>query len=204
MGPHAPVQLNIRHPGERFVWRGRTRKPIAQRGTHHLHPDLTLRLEPPDAEADIPYDAQGDGLIFRTEPFTEETEITGPMSALLFVLLHHRRRSVPHRPTVRPGGEVTFEGSTDPNTLIANGWLRASHRAIDSERSRPWQPYHPHDRTEPLTPGKVVELEVEIVLRIVVPPGYRLGLGAGPRLRVPGSPRRVRRRFVYATQAPGG
>ena len=31
--------------------------------------------------------------------------------------------------------EVTFMGSTDPHTPIANGWLRASHRALDPERT---------------------------------------------------------------------
>ncbi|MCH8101516.1 MAG: hypothetical protein IIB28_00005, partial [Chloroflexi bacterium] len=29
------------------------------------------------------------------------------------------------------GKEITFMGSTDPNTAIANGWLRVSHRALD-------------------------------------------------------------------------
>ena len=54
-------------------------------------------------------------------------------------------------------------GSTDPNTPIANGWLRASHRRLDPKRSKPWRPYHPHDRAEPLTPGEVYECDVEIV-----------------------------------------
>ncbi len=104
------------------------------------------------------------------------------------------------------GEEVTFEGSTDPNTPIANGWLRASHRAIDPERSRPWQPYHPHDRTEPLTPGKVVELEVEIVPScIVVPPGYRLGLWVrGRDYEYRGRLDDYGERFVYATRGTGG
>ena len=51
------------------------------------------------------------------------------------------------------GKEVTFMGSTDPNTPIANGWLRASQRRLDPMRSQPYRPYHPHDRIEPLTPG---------------------------------------------------
>jgi len=29
------------------------------------------------------------------------------------------------------GKELTFMGSTDPNTPIANGWLRVSHRRLD-------------------------------------------------------------------------
>ena len=80
------------------------------------------------------------------------------------------------------GNEVTFEGSTDPNTPIANGWLRASHRALDPDRSKPWQPFHPHDRVEPLEPGVVYELDIEIVPTcIVVPAGTGSGSGCGAR-----------------------
>ena len=54
-------------------------------------------------------------------------------------------------------------GSTDPNTPIANGWLRASHRRLDPQRSKPWRPYHSHDRVEALKPGEIYECDVEIV-----------------------------------------
>jgi predicted acyl esterase len=68
-------------------------------------------------------------------------------------------------------------GSTDPNTPIANGWLRVSHRALDPTKSTPYRPYHPHDRVQPLTPGEVYEADVEIVSScIVVPKGWRLAL----------------------------
>ena len=71
--------------------------------------------------------------------------------------------------------EVTFMGSTDPHTPIANGWLRASHRALDPDRTLPYRPYHPHDHTDPLTPGDVVECDVEIITScIVVPAGWRV------------------------------
>jgi predicted acyl esterase len=43
-----------------------------------------------------------------------------------------------------------------------DGRLRASHRALDTSRSTPWFPYHPHDREEPLKPGQVVPLDIEI------------------------------------------
>ena len=61
------------------------------------------------------------------------------------------------------GIEVTFEGSTDPNTPIANGWLRASHRALDPERSRPWQP---------------VRASVKLRSAILYSPGQHLGPSA--------------------------
>jgi len=43
-----------------------------------------------------------------------------------------------------------------------DGRLRASHSRLDTSRSTPWLPYHPHDREEFLKPGKVVPLDIEI------------------------------------------
>jgi hypothetical protein len=60
---------------------------------------------------------------------------------------------------------------------VAQGWLRASHRRLHAELSLPYRPYHTHDRVEPLTPGEIYELDVEIwPTSIVAPAGYRLGL----------------------------
>jgi len=41
----------------------------------------------------------------------------------------------------------------------------------------PYRPYHSHDEKWPLTPGEVVDLDIEIwPTSIVVPAGYRIGL----------------------------
>jgi hypothetical protein len=45
---------------------------------------------------------------------------------------------------------------------VALGWLRASHRALDDKRSSRAQPFHPHDREEPLPSGEAVPLEIEL------------------------------------------
>jgi len=73
--------------------------------------------------------------------------------------------------------EVVFQGALDPHTPVGQGWLRASHRKLDPELSKPWRPYHPHEVKEPLVPGKVVELDIEILpTSIVVPAGHRVAL----------------------------
>jgi len=46
---------------------------------------------------------------------------------------------------------------------LTQGWLRASHRAVDEERSKPYHPYHPHDRFDPLTPGEPTSFEIEVL-----------------------------------------
>ena len=123
-------------------------------------------------------------------PVEQETEITGPVVAKLFVSssTHDADLFLIIRLFDPDGKEVVF-GSTpflagdglgapfDPHTPIAQGWLRASHRKLDPERSTEYRPYHTHDTFEPLEPGEVYELDVEIwPISVIVPPGYRLAL----------------------------
>jgi len=57
------------------------------------------------------------------------------------------------------------------------GWLRASHRAEDPDLTSTMQPFHTHDRTEPLAPGQVYELRIELLpMSFLVKPGERLRL----------------------------
>jgi len=137
-----------------------------------------------------------------------ETEITGPLAAKLFVsssttdadLFLILRVFDPN------GRELTFFGSTDPHTPIANGWLRASHRRLDPKKSTPWQPYHPHDRVEPLTPGHVYECDVEILPTcIVVPAGWRVALTVrGKDYEYEGDLDAFGKSFHYSTRGTGG
>jgi uncharacterized protein len=101
--------------------------------------------------------------------------------------------------------EVTFMGALDPNTPIAQGWLRASHRALDPNLSLPYRPYHPHDRIEPLIPGQIYELEVEIwPTSIVIPAEYRLALTVrGNDYRFEGELSDFAQQFHYAGRGVG-
>lgn len=177
----SPVQLQVRHPGERYEQRAEQEWPLARTEWTRKYLDVERHAlaDEPGASASVGYDALGAGVRLLTEPFAEETEITGPLSARLwissetedtdvFLVLH----------LIDPDGrEVRFHGATEPKQSISQGWLRASHRKLDPERSLPHRPYHPHDGREPLVPGEVYELEVEIwPTCIVAPVGYRLGL----------------------------
>ncbi len=45
---------------------------------------------------------------------------------------------------------------------LTRGFLKASHRELDPERSTPWEPYHPHLRAEPVPAGVVVEYSIAL------------------------------------------
>jgi uncharacterized protein len=73
--------------------------------------------------------------------------------------------------------EVVFQGAIDPHAPVGQGWLRASHRQLDKKLSTPYRPYHSHAKRQPLRPGDVVPLDVEIwPTSIVVPTGHRIAL----------------------------
>jgi len=176
------VQLQIRHPGEKFVERHENEWPIArtQWTKFYLDPsDMSLRRDEPQARATLSYEATGNGLLFLTPPLREPLEITGPVAAQLRLSSSTTDADVflALRVFDPQGQEVVFIGSNDPRTPVSLGWLRASHRKLDPTRSLPYRPYHTHDEAWPLQPGEPVDLNVEIwPTCIVVPSGYRFGL----------------------------
>ncbi|HEX5213628.1 MAG TPA: CocE/NonD family hydrolase [Pseudolabrys sp.] len=175
------VALNIRHPGEKFVLRAENEWPLArtQWTKYFLQPDGGLTTAVPKAAATLPYETTGDGLTFRLPASDKPLEITGPVAAKLWVSSETTDADIflALRLFDPAGNEITFIGSNDPRTPIGLGWLRASQRKLDPEKSLPYRPWHPHDEEWPLKPGEAVELDVEIwPTSIVVPPGHQLAL----------------------------
>jgi predicted acyl esterase len=176
------VRLNVRHVDSTFVERLEDEWPLARTQWTKYYLDLDgkkLSPTPLEGEQAFEYRALGDGVTLFVEPFADTTEITGPAVARLFIssttsdadLFLILRLFDPK------GDEVTFQGALDPNTPITQGWLRASHRKLDLAKSLPYRPYHTHDEPQPLNPGEVYELMVEIwPTCIVAPAGYRMAL----------------------------
>jgi predicted acyl esterase len=182
-----PVQLLIRHPGEKFVERAEEAWPIPRTEwtPMYLEPAGKTLSDTPTAEAGtLTYEALGDGVTFLAPPVDAETEITGPVAAKLFVSSETEDADLflvlrVFTPDLK---EIVFKGSNDPHTPVGIGWLRASHRKLDPEQTLPYRPYHTHDEVQPLTPGEVYELDIEIwPTSIVLPEGYRLGLSVRGR-----------------------
>ncbi|MFE3252858.1 CocE/NonD family hydrolase [Streptomyces sp. NPDC059209] len=176
------VQLQIRHVDATFTERGEDAWPLPSTRWTKLHLDAagsSLAAGAPAAAASARFAALGDGVEFSTPPLTEETEITGPLAARLHVSSSTTDADLflVVRVYGPDGDEVVFQGALDPHTPVAQGWLRASHRRLDPELSTAHRPHHPHDRAEPLEPGEVYALDIEILPTcLVVPAGYRIAL----------------------------
>lgn len=175
------LQLQIRRVNG-LVVRGESEWPLARTRWTRLYfnpADRSLSWEPVRAKGSVTFEALGDGISFMTPPLEQEMEITGPVASKMFVSSSTTDADLflVLRIFAPDGKEVVFQGALDPHTPIGQGWLRASHRKLDSKLGTEYRPYHTHDVVEPLKPGEVYELDIEIwPTCIVVPAGYRIAL----------------------------
>src|ERR1700684_3913188 len=86
-----------------------------------------------------------------------DTEITGPLAAVLWVSSSSEDMDLflTLRNIDPEGNDVMETGQQGTPVPVAKGWLRVSHRELDPELSRPYRPYHRHVRRLFLTPGGV-------------------------------------------------
>ena len=118
-------------------------------------------------------------MTFRSGPLRAETELTGPLTAALYVSTSTADADifVTLQAFLADGSEVVFDGASDPAAPLAQGCLRLSRRHTNPARSTPWQPHHTHDRIEPAQPGHPYRLDIELwPTCIVLPPGATLAL----------------------------
>jgi predicted acyl esterase len=165
-----------------------------------------LKLANPSAEAQCSYAATGMGSMgstsaassqvmgggikpdmgvsFFTPPMTEDVEITGPLSATLWVSSSSEDMDLflTIRHFDENGKELLETGQQGTPVPVAKGWLRVSHRELDVEKSLPYRPYHRHQRRLRLTPGEIVQVQVEIwPTSMVFAKGHQLRLDVQPR-----------------------
>lgn len=163
-----PVRLEVRESADRVVAvRHEAAWPLPATDWQHLHLDAaTGRLGPgAPRSAQASFDA-GRGSLSFTHRFEQDTELSGPMVLRLHLEVDGADDvSVFAGVRKRHGGRIVgFEGSYGfRHALVTSGWCKASHRAIDPERSTPWAPFHPGDREQRLAPGQVVALDIELL-----------------------------------------
>src|SRR5262249_29991008 len=121
----------------------------------------------------------GMGISLETPPLAEDTEVTGPAAATLWV--SSSTEDMDLFLTIRnigPDGNDVWEvGQQGQQVCVAKGWLRVSHRELDPALSLPYRPYHRHKRRLYLQPDEVVKVEVEIwPTSMVFKKGHRIRL----------------------------
>src|SRR5580704_15950644 len=192
-GAQPPVVLHARRVDGSFEERAEAAWPLPRTQWTRFHLDIAagqLAPAPDTAERSATFEALGEGLEFWTPPLEQELEITGSAAARLTVASSTSDADVflTLRVLDPDGCDVTFISGQDSRGCVGFGWLRASHRKTDPERSLAYRPWHTHDEQQPLTPGEPVALDVEIwPTSVIIPAGYRLGVAVqGRDFELPG------------------
>lgn len=207
-----PIKLGIRLGGGRTLWRFEHEWPLARTRWQRLwlgagqsgSSSGRLTDDRPQDASSMDYPASGSthagrasasatanqgafgdsGVHFLSEPMEEDTEITGPL--VLRLWCESSSEDMDLHVTVRnidASGKDVFEiGQQGYPVPVAKGWLRASHRELDPERTLPYRPFHLHRRRQYLTPGEIVPVDVEIwPTSIVFARGHRIRVDIQPR-----------------------
>ncbi len=118
----------------------------------------------PTDEAEARYDAR-EGRVAFDYRFDSPAEIAGYASLRLWVEADGSDDMdlfVALQKLDRDGNEVGFTFyAFYENGPVALGWLRASHRALDPERSTAEQPVHLHTHEQRLAEGECVPVDIE-------------------------------------------
>jgi predicted acyl esterase len=179
----APVTVQVRRP-DGASWHRATAWPLPKTQWDQYYLDASDGgMSPAKGSASASekqYPAVGDGVTFKTEPFAEDVDFTGPGMIKLWVKSSTADMDI--FATLRlidpEGRDVTFMGNSNPRVPLVQGFLRVSHRAVDPAKSTEYEVYHPHQAIEPMTPEQLYEVAVnfQYPTSIVVPRGYRLAL----------------------------
>ena len=142
-----------------------------------------------------------DQLSFSTASLEQDVAIAGPLSAHFWVSssLEDVDLTVELRDFDANGNETRFPYYVAGDDLepVTRGWLRASLRALDPERTTEHMPYYSFRKNEWLTPGIPVAVDVELwPTSILFKAGHRIALTihCGPYTRS--------RDFLYQSVSP--
>ncbi|HVA06405.1 MAG TPA: CocE/NonD family hydrolase, partial [Acidimicrobiales bacterium] len=132
-------------------------------------------FEEPDAFVQMPPTQTRDVAMLRymTTPLPYDVQVTGPLVLNLFASIDQSDTNwIVVLKDVGPDVSVhtAREGETHvpgnlPERELTRGWLKASHRATDPVRSKPWKPWHRLSREaqQPVVPTEVIEYSIEVL-----------------------------------------
>ncbi|MGO2093780.1 MAG: CocE/NonD family hydrolase [Mammaliicoccus sciuri] len=131
--------------------------------------DMTLKDLKPETSTKISYNSEVEGKdeVRFNKVFNEDTELTGNMKLKLWVSAEEADDMdlfVGIKKFNKKGEEVNFPDFNHiEHGQVASGWLRVSHRELDTEKSTPLQPWHKHESELKLAKDEIVPVEIEIL-----------------------------------------
>jgi hypothetical protein len=112
-------------------------------------------------------------LRYMTDPLPHDLLIAGPIALTLYAAIDQDDtnwivilKDIGPDVSVQSVREGERKVPADlPERELTRGWLKASHRALDAKRSKPYWPWHPLTREaqKPVTPGTIEEYQIEVM-----------------------------------------
>jgi putative CocE/NonD family hydrolase len=118
-------------------------------------------------------------LTFTSAPLDADLEIAGPIVLELFAASTAiDTQFIVKLTDQHPQDAAARQRSEQPGyTPVSKGWLKASHREKDPQRSAPMRPFYTHANPQPLTPGEIYKFEIEVLpVCYVFKQGHRIRL----------------------------
>jgi putative CocE/NonD family hydrolase len=146
-------------------WRFENEWPLArtQWEKFYLHPQGRLSTdavrdtpEPDSFTQPAPYeDPKVYSLTYKTEPFTQDTEMSGPIAFYLDASID--------KGDTNWMVDLVDVGPEGGKQWISSGHLKAAHRALDEEKSKPYKPVHPRQDGVQVSPGEKVQYAIALM-----------------------------------------
>jgi uncharacterized protein len=189
-----PVRIAVRTGGNGFTWRDSDTWPPATVTSRTYYLDAatgSLEDAAPLTGSAAEYSAdpaqtggrEFAGVSFLTEPADADLDVIGHPRATLWVSSSSPDMDVFVALRVIGPDGTEHMYAADPREPMTNGALKVSHRVTDPERSNGRRPWHTHraEDVRLLSPGEVVEVEVEVMgVAARIPAGGRLRLDIHP------------------------
>jgi putative CocE/NonD family hydrolase len=111
-------------------------------------------------------------LRYLTPPLADDTLVVGPGALHLHASIDQSDtnwmvvlKDVGPDEGIRTARDTEPSVDSLPGREVSRGWLKASHRAQDPERSRPWKPWHhlTREAQQAVVPGAVVAYDIELM-----------------------------------------
>ena len=129
---------------------------------------------PPDSFVQMPLaqTAKVQSLRWLSEPLSQDVLVAGPSVLTIHAAIDHDDtnwiailKDVGPDPRPLTAREGERELAEMPERELTRGWLKASLRAEDATRTKPWKPWHKLTRAaqQKIVPGEVVEYRIELL-----------------------------------------
>jgi putative CocE/NonD family hydrolase len=113
-----------------------------------------------------------DSVIYVSPPLPENLEVIGPASLKLFAAIDQDDTNwIVRLQDVAPNGSAAG---------VCGGYLKASHRALDPEKSKPYRPHYKNTSIDPVKAGEIYEYDIDLgAVSNVFTAGHRIKLSIG-------------------------